>query len=417
MGETVRRACGGRRFAVAALVGVAASAICSPVRADAQPAPYTIALVTSLTGPAGTESGGDPATFEARIKLQNAEGGVDGHKLVPLVIDDQTSPTGVATAINDAISKGAIGIVAVSPVFFLGAKNAQEAGVPVTGTYSDGPEWGEQPYTNMFASDLGSEDPKDPVNTLEGTILRHFGAKVLGTYGYSISPSSTHGAIETADSFKHAGGKAPVVDTSLPYGSVNFTSLALVAKQEHINAIFPAMQDSSNFALAQALEQAGVNLKAAVYLSGLGPAVVHSPAWSSLQGSYFGSIFRPFSLPNAGTRQMQAALEKYAHWSSTQFPTLYQYESWAGADLLIKGLQLAGNNPTRAHVITALRGVKAYDANGLLPNPLDYATTFGHDPPKQCIWVLKAVKNGFVPTQAQPFCGTDIPGTSVASSS
>ena len=388
----------------------------SSAAAGAAPAPYTIALVTSLTGPAGTESAGDPATFEARIDLQNAHGGVDGHKIVPLVIDDQTSPTGVESAVSDAVSKGALGLVAVSPVFFLGAKTAQQAGVPVSGTYSDGPEWGTQPYTNMFASDLGSENPKDPVNTLEGTILRHFGATVLGTYGYSISPSSTHGAIESADSFKHAGGQAPVVDTSLPYGSVNFGSLALVARQHHVDAIFPAMQDSSNFALAQALEQAGVHLKAAVYLSGLGPAVVHSPAWGSLQGGYFGSIFRPFSLPDTGTRQMRGALERYAHWSPSQFPTLYQYESWAGADLMIKGLQLAGRDPSRAKVITALRGVKAYDANGLLPHPLDYATTFGHDPPQQCIWVLQAEKNGFVPTQSQPFCGTDIPGTSVASS-
>jgi branched-chain amino acid transport system substrate-binding protein len=402
---------------VAAAVAVAAGAVCMPVAADAQPAPITIALITSLTGPASTESVGDPATFEARIDLQNAQGGVDGHKLVPMVVDDQTSPTGIGTAVNDAISRGALGIVAVSPVFFLGAKTAQQAGVPVTGSYSDGPEWGQQPYTNMFASDLGSENPKDPVNTLEGTILKHFGATVLGTYGYSISPSSTHGAIESADSFKQAGGQAPVVDTSLPYGTVDFTSLALVAKQDHVNAIFPAMQDSSNFALAKTLEQSGVKLKAAVYLSGLGPAVVHSPAWTALQGGYFGSLYRPFQIPNTGTRQMQAALEKYAHWSSTQFPTLYQYESWAGADLMIKGLQSAGSNPNRASVISAIRSIKAYDANGLLPNPLNFATTFGHDPPKQCIWVLQAAKSGFVPTQPQPFCGTDIAGTAVATSS
>jgi branched-chain amino acid transport system substrate-binding protein len=397
---------------VAALVGCPASA-----GAASPSAPLTLALVTSLTGPAGTEGAGDAATFEARIDQQNAEGGVAGHKLVPLVIDDQTSPAGVSDAVQEAISKGAIGIIAVSPVFFLAARAAQQAGIPVTGTYSDGPEWGEQPYTNMFASDLGSENPKHPVNTLEGTILRHFGATTLGTYGYSISPSSTQGAIEVADSFKHAGGKAPIVNTSLPYGSVNFTSIALVAKQNHLNAIFPAMQDSSNFALAQSLEQAGVKLKAAVFLSGYGPAVVRSPAWSALQGSYFGSIFRPFSLPNSGTRAMQAALEKYAHFSSAGFPTLYQYESWAGADLMIKGLQLAGNNPTHASVITALRSIKAYNANGLLPNSIDYSTIFGHDPPQQCIWILQARKDGFVPTQSQPFCGTDIPGTSTLGSS
>ena len=97
----MRRACGGWRIAAAALAGVAGFALCSPVQADAQPAPITIALVTSLTGPAGTESAGDPATFEARIDLQNAHGGVDGHKLVPLVIDDQTSPTGVESAVSD----------------------------------------------------------------------------------------------------------------------------------------------------------------------------------------------------------------------------------------------------------------------------------------------------------------------------
>ena len=84
---------------------------------------------------------------------------------------------------------------------------------------------------------------------------------------------------------------------------------------------------------------------------------------------------------------------------------------------MIKGLQLAGHDPTHAGVITALRGIKAYDANGLLPNPLDFATTFGHDPAQQCIWVLRAQKTGFVPTQTKPFCGTDLPGTAVASSS
>jgi hypothetical protein len=84
---------------------------------------------------------------------------------------------------------------------------------------------------------------------------------------------------------------------------------------------------------------------------------------------------------------------------------------------MIKGLQLAGSDPTRASVITALRGDKSYNANGLLPNALNFATTFGHDPPRQCIWILKAAKNGFVPTQTQPFCGTDIPGTAVATSS
>ena len=53
---------------------------------------------------------------------------------------------------------------------FLAAKYPQQAGVPVTGTYDDGPEWGTQPYTNMFASDEGSVNPKYPVNTQIGEL-------------------------------------------------------------------------------------------------------------------------------------------------------------------------------------------------------------------------------------------------------
>lgn len=111
---------------------------------------------------------------------------------------------------------------------------------------------------------------------------------------------------------------------------------------------------------------------------------------------------------------MQAAMEKYAHFSKTDFPNFGQYESWAGADLMIKGLQLAGPNPTSAAVIKDLRGLKSYNANGLLPINLDYATNFGHNPPKTCSWIMKAGTNGFTAISAQPSCGTDIPGTSTA---
>ena len=155
--------------------------------ATASNSPITIAYITSVTGEGASEDGTSPGAFKARIDLQNAEGGVNGHKIIPLIIDDQTSPTAIATAVQEADSK-AFAIVSQSPLFFLAAKYPQQAGVPVTGSYSDGPEWGEQPYTNMFAADVGSLNPKYPVTTLAGNFLKQHGAKVLGTYGYGISP-------------------------------------------------------------------------------------------------------------------------------------------------------------------------------------------------------------------------------------
>ena len=54
----------------------------------------------------------------ARVDLQNAEGGVNGRKIDLSVVDDQTNPTLTATAVQGAVSDGALGIVANSPFFF-----------------------------------------------------------------------------------------------------------------------------------------------------------------------------------------------------------------------------------------------------------------------------------------------------------
>ena len=65
-----------------------------------------------------------------------------------------------------------------------------------------------------------------------------------------------------------------------------------------------------------------------------------------------------------------------------QFPTLFEHETLSGAHLMIQGLQMAG------------------------PNPINYSTIFGHDSAKQCVWILRATKSGFV-TNPQTVCGTD----------
>ena len=385
----------------------------APTPAGASGSPITIAYVTDLTGQGGAENADSPAAFNARIALQNAQGGVHGHKLVGIVLDDQTNPSNIATVVQEADSK-AFGIVSQSALMFLAAKYPNQAGVPVTGTYDDGPEWGTPPYTNMFASDEGSVNPKYPVNTQIGNFLKAHGVTNVGTYGYGISPASARAANQNAQSFQHAGGTVGVLDTSIPFGSVAFTTQALTAKQKGVNGVVPGLDSNSNYALATAFEQAGVKFKA-LYATGYQPSIINSTAWNAVQGAYFLALFRPWLIPNSGTQQMQAALEKYAHFSKTQFPDFGQEEAWAGADLMIKGLQMAGANPTRSAVIKDLRGLKSYNDNGMLPQTINYSTIFGHNLPKQCTWMVQAEKSGFKMVSNQPFCGTDIAGTSTAS--
>ncbi len=83
---------------------------------------------------------------------------------------------------------------------------------------------------------------------------------------------------------------------------------------------------------------------------------------------------------------------------------------------MIKGIQMAGSNPTHASVNHALRSIKSYNGNGLLPESINYTNDFGKDLAKTCGWYMIAEKNGFVPASSQPYCGTDLPGTTTVSS-
>jgi branched-chain amino acid transport system substrate-binding protein len=404
-------------FAAAVAVAGLAATAAAPVTAGAAASPIKIALITSETGIAASEFATSPQGFLARVDLQNAEGGVNGHMIDPIVINDQGSLTTVVIAVQQAISDGVVGIVNDTPFFYAAYKYAQQAGIPVTGGSFDGPEWGEQPNTNMFASDTGSIDPKYPVNTGLAKFLKAKGGTVLGSYGYGISPSSLRAAIGLADAAKTMGMKVGVLNTTVPFGSVAFTTEALTAKSAGVNTLYGTMDNNSNFALLTAFEQAGVKLKVVSFPTGYESDIIHTPVWQAVQGVYFTAEFRPFSLPDAGTQQMAAALKKYEHRSASDFPTYNIYESWLGADLMIKGLQLAGKNPTSAAVIKDLRNVKAYNGNGLLPGTINFSTIFGHNTPESCAWYMKAEKSGYAATSANPVCGTYIPGSTTVSSS
>lgn len=379
--------------------------------AAATGSPLKIALITSQTGVAAAEFQDSPQGFLARIKLQNAQGGVNGHPLVPIVINDQGSTTQVATATQQAISDGVIGIVNVTPFFFAAYKYPQQAGIPVTGGSFDGPEWGQQPNTNMFQSDGTATSAAVPINDGFAKFLKSKGGTTLGSYGYGISPTSAHSAIGTAKGVKLVGMSVGVLDTSIPFGGVDFTTEALTAKSKHVDTVYGSMDNDSNFALITALKQAGVKIKVATFPTGYEPDIINTPAWQAVQGVYFATSFRPTVIPNAGTVQLASALQKYQGRALSDFPTFNIYEAWLGADLMIKGIQLAGKNPTSANVITALRKVKFYNGNGILPVPINYTNSFGKAAPIACGWYMQAQKSGFVANSTQPTCGKTIPGT------
>jgi branched-chain amino acid transport system substrate-binding protein len=144
-----------------------------------------------------------------------------------------------------------------------------------------------------------------------------------------------------------------------------------------------------------------------------GTALPKSSDWNSLvKGSvYFQLGWLPAQVKNAASQAMMANLEKYAGYKSTDFPDFGAMEGYLAATLFIKGLQVAGKNLTQKSFIDNLRQVTSYNANGLLPQTINFSTVFGHDPNPTCYYFLSAKASGFVPLSNSPICGTKIPNS------
>ncbi len=288
----------------------------------------------------------------------------------------------------------------------------------MTGDGDDGPEWGQKPYTNMFAAGTGSVDPKYPVSTLFGKLVQPYSAAQVALYAESISPDSVQANTNEDKSITRGapGAKVVVNDTTVVYGSTDFGPEVLVAKSNNANVVWSNLAADSNVALGTAIKQAGVKTKAVFFPVGYSPTLIHSPSWYDVQSDIFEVVYHPFYEPDTGTKQMQSALERYDGWTKSHFPTYSQDSSWLSTELMIQGLEGAGSNPTRASVIKSLHSIKDCNGNGLIPYTTNYSTDFGRAPSANCVWLTRAEKNGFVPLGEKPVCGTFIPGTTSVSS-
>jgi branched-chain amino acid transport system substrate-binding protein len=365
--------------------------------------------VTSLTGSDSSNSVNIPKGFAARIAAQNAAGGVDGRKLTYVVEDDQSSTAQALTAAQVAANDGAFAIDYNSPFAFGAIKYMTKANIPVVGGGYDGPEWTiPSTYPNMF-----SWSPEvwasNPIYTTTAAFIKSEGGTRVASVGYSISPSSTAAAKGMAPAAKAVGISAPYIDTSLPFGTVNVTAIALQMKAENVDALYGPIDPNTLLAILTAAKDAGVNIKVPSLATGYGEDFLTDPgSRQAAQNSYMISNGQvPVELNTAATMKEQAAFSKYEGF--TGIPDFGWTQGYISADLLINGLAVAGQNPTRDSFISNLRKVTNYNAEGLASSTANYSNE--NPPSQQCAYYVKLVGSQFiVQNNNQKVCGTLIPG-------
>ena len=367
----------------------------------------TIGFISSTVGVAGPEFVNYAKGAQARFDEQNAAGGVNGRKISMIAKDDGGNPTQDLTISQILVSKGVFAIIPGSPFFFEAYKYVQQQGVPVVGGGYDGPEWGQQPNTNMFSTtgDSGPNFLTNNLNTGLVNFMKKLGATSVAALGYGVSPSSSDAAEAVEKAATHVGLKAGYLNATIPFGAVNVEPIVLVMKSAKVNAVAMEMDNNTNFAVLTTAKEAGLKFKAAVSATGYGQSLLDdASALAAAQGAYFSQYGPP--LTSAPEKAFRAALKKYEHFSGV--PGFDWFEGYTQADLMIKGLEVAGRNPTRHSFITNLHKVTGYTAGGLLAAPIDLSLAdFGKPAAKVCGWyaTVKGKKFMTVPANGKPICG------------
>jgi branched-chain amino acid transport system substrate-binding protein len=374
----------------------------------------SIGLLMPFTGAVADEFGNVKTAFEARIALQNAEGGVYGRKLNVVLGDDQSDPTAVLAAAQNLVqSKNVFALGEESPVMFGAYKYLAQQGVPVVGGSADGgPEW-TPANPNLFAV-TGSAGSSPPAAKAWGTFLKSQGVTNVGSIGNNI-PSAVKSITAANQSAKAAGLKATYLNGSIPATQVsNFGGVVQTMMSRGVNGVMTGWSVQAGFGLLKDAVAAGFRPKVKAWIMAANPTATElsSPQARQLANGAWTAV--PVVPPQAdvpAAKAFDAAVAKYEHVTTPL--TAIGEVGWLAASAIIKGLQLAGPHPTRALFMSKLRAVNDFTGDGMEIRPISFTKSDGTGAqftgpgPGSCLWFLHYQTDHWVP-QAKPICAGNV---------
>ncbi len=413
------------RMTTRLMIGAAAVAVLAAAcSSSSKPNGAASSTTVGATGSAGGETltvgvlsdQSGLASSGNKTALLGAEAGAtlgvaDGIHLKFVTGDTESNPSAALNAARALVEQDHVSaVIAVSALTYGAASYLTQQGIPVVGTAEDGSEWISS--KNMFSAFGFLDETK--VGTLYGKLFKQEGVQVVGSIGYSISPSSADAAKNAAASSKAAGLKVGYLNAAFPFGSTNVTPIALAMKAAGVQGFIASVDPNTGFALVTALRNANAPLKVALLPTGYGGDLQQAGpgALQSGQGVYFYTSFEPIEMHTAATKQLAAALKTVG---VTADPTYAEYAGYTSAALLIDALKSAGPNPSHAAIISALTNVPGFNGAGLFGNlVISMSNRAESDGSTGCIYVTKLEGNGFqLVKNADPVCSTPLPNVTL----
>ena len=381
------------------------------------PTTIKIGYITSFTGV--SDAGFCPDGFgaaQARVDVLNNAGGLNGRQIQMVTVDDLSTPAGDLAAAQNLKAQGVFAVIDYSSFTFGGYKVLQPAGIPVTGWSFDGPEWGQEPNSNMFSylppySTTWNGQYYYP--NYSGKFLASIGSKKPAGFAYGISPSSQASIKVIYPGASQTGLSKCYANYSVPFGGVDFTADVLSVKNAGCDSVSGSFVDASDDAMSTVVTQAGLTNVQKLWYTGYDSNTLSTPATkAAFEGSYFETnIIWDTSNPPVGRHARQSGQVR-PEIQGRQSSGLRYLGSYIATDLMIQGLQQAGQNPTRKIFIRNLRQVTNYTAGGILPSPTSFAN-FGTPqmiPASNCTNFVQLKNGQFVNADpgGKPVCASTV---------
>jgi ABC-type branched-subunit amino acid transport system substrate-binding protein len=369
------------------------------------PTTVNLAWVGPKTGPAAANYVGSSEAAQLRVDQENAKGGVNGRKLTMKVYNDETNASTQISVVQKAMQSdnifGLTGQTSTTSMY----PTLKENNIPVTG-FSN-PAFGTD--RNAFG-DSGATLSAYPNYASTSVLekLSKMGVTKIANINHVSTGASASGNA-TSNLIKLVGGSLGLTEAlrvaDEPQGTHDATSTALRIKTQGADGAILVGYIDGGISIMQALKQQGVTLKG-VSMVGLSDPAVLKTSGGSLEGvlgTNYGTV--PVGVNNRAVKTfasgMRAAgLNPYVSAAP---------QGYLGADLLIKGLKLAGKCPTRESFITNLRNFTSYDGGGLLPEKISFKGPglVPNGNPPSCTWYM-IVKGADLVPDTKPTCGVKI---------
>jgi branched-chain amino acid transport system substrate-binding protein len=342
--------------------------------------PLVIGTVGAYSGPGGTALAQGARALQVWGASVNAKGGVDGHPVKVIVMDDGGDAAKARSLMKELVEErkavAVVGAMTVVETLNSWRKYVEEKRMPVVGG-SCGPEWTASPM--LFRQCPGS--PAQVYGTAR--IGAKFGkSKQFGALFCSETESCTFVEREL---FNKGGAKRAGLDpryrARISVFQADFTAECIQARNSGVKLLMVVADPGTVERVASSCRRQGLTPQYLQIASTLRADAVRKPGLSDVLAGM--SVFPFDGLSTPAFREFDAA---WARYGGGQAPGPAAAQGWASGKLFEKAVRTAGGDISRASIVTALRKLRGERLGGLTA-PMTFGANGPTDVP--CLYYMR----------------------------